>query len=99
MIALSLGTKEGLIAAIIMVVMNVYQDKTKTEPLEIINADVNTSAIIFTKGTYFCPFYCKISHPHRAHGEDFNCESDHCHHFIAKPIDEIFALQVKNVLE
>ena len=99
MIAVSLGTKEGIIAAIIMVIMNVYQDKTETEPLTVLNAGEPTSAIIFTKGSYFCPSYCKISHPHRAHGVEYNCESDICHHFIVEPYDETSALQVKNVLE
>ena len=98
-VAVSLGTKEGIIAAIIMVIMNVYQDKTESKPLEVINADADTSEIIFTKGTYFCPFYCKISHPHRAHSAKHDCESDKCTHFIAEPYEENLAIQIKNVLE
>ena len=94
---MSLGTTEGIIAALIIIVLNVYQDKTETKPLAVTN-DPGESIVIFSKGSYFCPSYCKISHPHRAHSLDHNCGSDVCNHYVAEPQSEKTAVK-KNSLE
>ena len=76
------GLKEGILVALLFIGINLYKDKTETDPLPLAND--TESVIIHSKGTYFCPFYCGARHVHRAHTVSYSCGLENCHHFTVK---------------
>jgi len=77
-IALSLdGITELLIVVITMIGLNVYEDYYGWE---VIDGDVMIRIHEpFVPDTYYCPFYCEVDHPHKAHTPK-SCNN--CTHYI-----------------
>ena len=92
-VALSLGTKEGLAVAALMIGLNLYKDNTESKPVQLYNSP--DSVIIFSKGRYFCPFYCKVQHAHRAHDASYQCGFDACSHFKIHTVQDSLIFKVK----
>jgi hypothetical protein len=100
MVMISLGDVEGIVLALLMIGLNIYQDKTEPKPMEVAGGSHHqTSAIIIKKGHYFCPTYCEVDHPHRAHSKEYDCESDPCLHFLVKIWEENLLIKLKNTLD
>ena len=92
-VAISLGTKEGIIAALLMVALNLYNDHTETKPALLYNTA--GSVTIYSKGSYFCPYYCGARHVHQAHLTSYDCGLDGCTHFEVNvdSLDRIFKVK------
>ena len=100
MVMISLGDTEGIIIALLMIALNIYQDKTESKPTDLIGGGVNqSSAILVDKGHYFCPSYCEIDHPHQAHSLSYDCELDFCSHFVVSEITKKLFRKEKNDLD
>lgn len=76
------GLKEGILVALLFIGLNLHKDHTESKPVDIING--SETVTIFSKGSYFCPFYCEVNHVHRAHRLEYKCGLENCLHYTIK---------------